>query len=180
EITKLTHSEIAYLIPGPGGQTQVSVSSLRSKEPALRSALARPGATSAGAAAAPFELELAGDRYVGIQMPLQAATGETVGSVLALRSMADETKSFRDFRKGAPTGGDRRSGMDRRAMANPATAQTQLGSQATMALDTVPTQAGGETARGAVFANRYEVLGTVGKGGMGVVYRARDQQLDEV
>ena len=49
-----------------------------------------------------------------------------------------------------------------------------------MALDTVPTQAGGETARGAVFANRYEVLGTVGKGGMGVVYRARDQQLDEV
>ena len=47
----------------------------------------------------PFELELAGDRYVGIQMPLQAATGETVGSVLALRSMADETKSFRDFRK---------------------------------------------------------------------------------
>jgi HAMP domain-containing protein/predicted Ser/Thr protein kinase len=84
------------------------------------------------------------------------------------------------LRKGAPAGGDRRSGADRRAAADQTTPHTQLASQSTLAIGAVATQVGAETVPHALFANRYEVLGTVGKGGMGVVYRARDRQLDEV
>ena len=62
-----------------------------------------------------------------------------------------------------------------------ATSQSTSTSDATVNL-TTGGGGGGTTARfekGSVFANRYEIQDTAGKGGMGVVYRAHDRQLDE-
>ncbi len=38
----------------------------------------------------------------------------------------------------------------------------------------------GGPVKGSLFADRYEVISTLGKGGMGVVYRARDRTLDDI
>ncbi|HEX9203261.1 MAG TPA: cache domain-containing protein, partial [Vicinamibacteria bacterium] len=91
QIHKLTHSQIAYLVQDAGKPPRLSVSSLGPKEPALSAALARPDSPAGKGEMESFDLDLAGERYVGVTIPLRTAGGEAVGSALALRSFSEET-----------------------------------------------------------------------------------------
>ncbi len=254
QIRKLTHSEVAFLVHAPGQPPLLSVSSLGPREAALRGLLGQPELASGGSAdMKPLPLDLGGDRYLGVQVPLLSAGGEVVGSAVALRSVAEETAGFRQFRnslvlvsllvtvvglalaylaatrltgplrtlvglidrvrEGSYTGAvavstrdeigvlartfnnlladlrekDQminflREGMTllKKGATSIGTGGTDDGTQVTAALSKVPGAPSAKLEKGQTFAGRYEILSTVGKGGMAIVYRAKDGQLDEV
>jgi len=98
QIRRLTHSEIAFLVLTPGQPARLTVSSLGPREAALSAAVSHP--ELARAEMAPFEIDLDGERHIGVRIPLKTtATGEEIGAALALRSLSAETVSFRQFRK---------------------------------------------------------------------------------
>ena len=247
QIQKLSRSDVAFLTHASGEPPQLSVSSLGRSENALRGALSEPRFASGGDGKT-FSLDLAGDRHLGVQVPLKAATGELVGSVVALRSVAEETASFRQFRNSLVlvslvvmalglgvayfasrriTGPVRtlvdlveraRDGSFSGAVA--VNTKDEIGTlartfnnlladlrekdqmigflregmtlmkkggddsftgaaTANLQAVTLPAGSGGKLEKGSVFASRYEIQGIVGKGGMGVVYLAKDPKLDE-
>jgi serine/threonine-protein kinase len=238
QIQRITRSDIAYLTMAPGKPASLAVSSLL---PRQQEALAADIA-SLGDSIKPdtFELDLGGERLIAVEVALKAATGETVGAMLALRSIEKETEVFRRFRNSLIAASlvvmvvalvvaffvaRRITDPVRRlvSLVERARAGSYSGAVSVQTSDEIGSLAEsfnglladlrekeqligflkegmtdvvrraaegrpGDATRSlqptlarekGLFAGRYQLLETVGKGGMGVVYRAKDTKLDE-
>jgi len=107
-------------------------------------------------------------------IPIQSTdeVGQLAKAFNGLLNELREKEQFIEFMRTAqPSGGTTNLRPDPGATVS-------LGGAATTA-STLP---GGDAnlTLGSVFANRYKVVETLGKGGMGVVFRAKDNQLDEI
>ena len=99
QIRKLTHSQVAFLTQAAGQSPRVAASSLGPQEPALQSAVAADAGPRAGA----LRAEPRWRAPPRVRVPLQSAGGQTLGSVLVLRSLAEEMAAFRGFRNSLVT-----------------------------------------------------------------------------
>jgi len=97
QLERLTRCRVAFLVTEKGTPARISVSSLGKQQPALAAALAQ-GRIPMEGGSDPFPLTLDGEDYLGIAMPIEAASGDRVGTVVALRSLTSELASFRSFR----------------------------------------------------------------------------------